>query len=55
LDAIPQIREVITTDTVYLPEEKRLPKITILSVAPVIGEAIWKNYTRQSIGELFDI
>ncbi|OGO61127.1 MAG: hypothetical protein A2032_05365 [Chloroflexi bacterium RBG_19FT_COMBO_49_13] len=55
LDTIPQIREIITTDTVYLPEEKRLPKITILSVAPVIGEAIWKNYTRQSIGELFDI
>ena len=55
LDAIPQIREIITTDTVYLPEEKRLPKITTLSVAPVIGEAIWKNYTRQSIGDLFDI
>jgi len=55
LDAIPQIREIITTDTVYLPEERRLPKITILSVADVFGDAIWKNYTRQSIGELFDI
>jgi ribose-phosphate pyrophosphokinase len=55
LEAIPQIREIITTDTVYLPEEKKLPKITTLSVAPVIGEAIRKNYTRQSIGDLFDI
>jgi ribose-phosphate pyrophosphokinase len=55
LEAIPQICEIITTDTVYLPEEKRSPKITTLSVAPVIGEAIRKNYTRQSIGDLFDI
>ena len=55
LDAIPQIREIISTDTVYLPEEKRIPKATILSVAQIFGDAIWKNYTRQSIGELFDI
>lgn len=55
LDSIPQIREIINTDTVYLPEEKRIPKLTTLTVAPVIGDAIWKNYSRQSIGELFDI
>lgn len=55
LDAIPQIREIITTDTVYLPEERRLPKITTLSVAQVFADAIWKNYMRQSIGDLFDI
>jgi hypothetical protein len=27
--------------------------MTILPVAPIFGEAIWKNYTRQSIGGLF--
>jgi ribose-phosphate pyrophosphokinase len=55
LDAIPQIREIITTDTVYLPEEKRLPKITTLSVAQLFADAIWKNYSCQSIGDLFDV
>jgi ribose-phosphate pyrophosphokinase len=48
-----QITEVVTTDTVPIPTEKRSPKLTILSVAPVFGEAIWRNYTRQSIGDLF--
>ena len=53
LFAHPQITEVVTTDTVPIPAEKRSPKLTILSVAPVFGEAIWRNYTRQSIGDLF--
>jgi ribose-phosphate pyrophosphokinase len=51
--AIPQVKEVITTDTVHIPPEKRRPHLTILSVAPVIGDAIWKNYNRLSIGSLF--
>ncbi len=53
LAAVPQIREMITTDTVPIPPEKRLPHLTVLSVAPVFGEAIWRNYTRQSISDLF--
>jgi ribose-phosphate pyrophosphokinase len=51
--AIPQVKEIITTDTVHIPPEKRRPQLTILSVAPVIGDAIWKNYNRLSIGSLF--
>ncbi|MBN1305859.1 MAG: ribose-phosphate pyrophosphokinase [Anaerolineales bacterium] len=50
---IPQISEIVTTDTVYLPPEKQHPKLTTLSVAPVFGEAIKKNYFHESIGELF--
>lgn len=53
LAGIRQIREIVTTDTVPIPKEKRLPNMTILSVAPVFGEAIWRNYSRQSIGDLF--
>ncbi len=53
LVAIPQITEIVTTDTVYLPPEKRLPKLTILSVAGVFAEAIARNYQRQSISDLF--
>jgi len=47
---IPQITEIVTTDTV--PQEAH-PKLTVLSVAPVIGEAIYRNASQQSIGDLF--
>ncbi len=53
LVAIPQITEIVTTDTVYIPPEKRLPKLTVLSVASVFAEAISRNYTRQSLSDLF--
>jgi len=53
LAAIPQITEIVTTDTVPIPPEKRLPHVTVLPVAPVFGEAVWRNYSRQSIGNLF--
>ena len=53
LAQIPQIREIVTTDTVPIPAEKRLPKVTVLSVAATFGEAIWCNSSRQSIGSLF--
>jgi ribose-phosphate pyrophosphokinase len=53
LAAVPQITEIVTTDTVYIPPEKRHPKLRIVSVAHVFGEAIRRNYLRQSIGGLF--
>ncbi|HLE27584.1 MAG TPA: ribose-phosphate pyrophosphokinase [Anaerolineales bacterium] len=53
LSAIPQITEIVTTDTVPIPPDKRAPHMKVLSVAPVFGEAIRRNYFRQSIGDLF--
>ncbi len=53
LAAIPQITEIVTTDTTYIPPERRHPKLTILSVARVFGQAIHNNYFRKSIGDLF--
>jgi ribose-phosphate pyrophosphokinase len=53
LAAIPEIVEIVTTDTVPLPPERCLPNMTILSTAPVFGGAILQNATRRSIGELF--
>ncbi|MFL7791818.1 MAG: ribose-phosphate diphosphokinase [Anaerolineae bacterium] len=53
LAAVPQITEIVTTDTVYIPPEKRHPKLHILSVAHIFGEAIRYNYLRRSIGDLF--
>ena len=52
LTAFPQITEIVTTDTVPLTPENRLPNMTILSVAPVFGEAIRRNLLRESIGDL---
>jgi len=53
LVAIPQITEIVTTDTVNIPPRKRHPKLTVLSVASVFAEAISRNYLRQSISDLF--
>lgn len=53
LAAVPQITEIVTTDTVAVPPEKRNPKLHTLSVARVFGEAIRRNYLRRSIGDLF--
>lgn len=51
--SIPQITEVVTTDTVWRPPEREMPNLTTISVASVFGNAILKNYYRQSIGDLF--
>jgi ribose-phosphate pyrophosphokinase len=47
------LREVVLTDSVPLPALKRLPKITTLSVAPLIGEAIKRIHRGESVGALF--
>jgi ribose-phosphate pyrophosphokinase len=54
MKAIPQISHIITTDTVPISTYKRSASLTVLSVAPLIADAIYRNYTRQSIGPLFD-
>ena len=50
--AIEQVREIVTTDTVYMPPERRHPKLRVLSAAPMFADAIRRNYFRQSIGHL---
>jgi ribose-phosphate pyrophosphokinase len=47
------IKELVVTDTIPLPPLKRLPKITVLSLAPLLGEAIRRIHTGHSVGELF--
>jgi ribose-phosphate pyrophosphokinase len=53
LAAVPQISEIITTDTVHIPSEKRHPKLTVLSVASIFADSIHHNFNRESIGDLF--
>ncbi len=47
------IKELVVLDTIALPEEKKLDKIKILSVAPVFAEAIERIYEEVSISTLF--
>jgi hypothetical protein len=44
---------VVLTDSVPLPKRKQLAKITTLSVAPLIGEAIRRIHRGESVGALF--
>jgi ribose-phosphate pyrophosphokinase len=53
LAAVPQISEIVTTDTVHTPPEQRHPKLKVLSVAPAFADAIRHNFLRESIGDLF--
>lgn len=53
LTNINAIKEIITTDTVYIPPEKRNSKLTVLSVASVFAEAIRHNLNHESINDLF--
>ncbi len=47
------LREVVITDTVPLPASKHIPRIRVLSVAPLIGEAIKRIHRGESVGALF--
>jgi ribose-phosphate pyrophosphokinase len=51
------IRHIITTDTVSIPEEKMKPlegRITVLSIASMIGEVIRRAHEGRSVGEMFN-
>lgn len=47
------IDELVILDTIPIPKEKHLDKITTLSVAPVFGEAIERIYEEVSVSTLF--
>lgn len=48
------VKEVVVTDTVPIPAKKKLDKITVLPMAPLLGEAISRIHSGQSIGALFN-
>ena len=48
------IKELVATDTLPLPEEKQNGKVTVLSVAPLLGEAIRRIHEGLSIGAMFE-
>ncbi|MEN9207100.1 MAG: ribose-phosphate pyrophosphokinase [Gloeomargarita sp. GMQP_bins_14] len=44
---------VIVTNTIPVPPEKRFPQLKILSVANVLGEAIWRVHEDSSVSSMF--
>jgi ribose-phosphate pyrophosphokinase len=48
------LKEIIFTNTLPISEEKRLPNMTILSVAPMLAEVIVRAHEGRSVGEMFD-
>lgn len=48
------VKEVVVTDTIPVNEDKKLNKITVLSIASLIGEAIHRIHTGLSVGAMFE-
>jgi len=48
------VKEVVVTDTIPVNGDKKLNKITVLSIASLIGEAIHRIHTGLSVGAMFE-
>ena len=47
------LKEIVVTDTVPVPDEKKIEKMTVLSMASLIGEAIHRIHAGLSVGAMF--
>ena len=54
LAAQPEVVEIVTMNTVPIGPEKRIDKVTVLSVAPALAEAMRRIHEGESVSELFD-
>jgi ribose-phosphate pyrophosphokinase len=48
------LKQVVVTDSIPLPPQKQLPNITVLSVAPLLADAIKRIHLNESVSKLFD-
>jgi ribose-phosphate pyrophosphokinase len=49
------LEEMVVTNTIHVPEEKRFPGLTILSVADLLAKAIDHVHSNESVSQLFEI
>jgi ribose-phosphate pyrophosphokinase len=48
------LKEIVTTNTIPLPPEKRLPNLTVLPIGMLLGEVIRRAHEGRSVGEMFN-
>jgi ribose-phosphate pyrophosphokinase len=48
------LKRIVVTNTIPLAPEKQLPNLKVLSVAPLLGEAIKRIHYDESISRLFE-
>lgn len=51
----PEIAELVVTDTVPIPPEKRFDRMTILSMADLFAQAILRSNNDESVSSLFEL
>lgn len=49
-----EIKELVVTNTIPLPPNKKHPKIKVLSVAPILAETILRIHNELSVSQLFE-
>ncbi len=49
------IKEMVITNTIPVPEEKRIDNITVLSIAPLFAEVIKRINEERTIGEICEL
>ena len=47
------LEEVLVTNTIPVPEENHFPQLTVLSVANLLGETIWRIHEDSSVSSMF--
>ena len=48
------VKEVVVTNTLFVPEDKRFEKLRILSIAELLARAIRYTHSNESVSSLFD-
>lgn len=48
------VEEVVVTNTLHVPEEKRFDKLRVLSIAELLARAIRYTHSNESVSQLFD-
>ncbi|MEK6727967.1 MAG: ribose-phosphate pyrophosphokinase [Candidatus Omnitrophota bacterium] len=54
LDKCKELKELVISDSIPLNSHKRHPRIKVLSVADLLGEAIKRIHNEESVSSLFD-
>jgi ribose-phosphate pyrophosphokinase len=48
------VEEVVVSNTLFVPDEKRFPKLTVLSIAELLARAVLNTHSNESVSQLFD-